>query len=155
MSATLPLDGACFDILGRLRFCSAKAKLCIWHIGNRGATLSLIQYNVKKALGLMFKQIPFFRGDVAHGLTVFAFHEVTDHPSPFADQYGLAVSVATFRRLAIWIKQNYIVIHPRDLLGGGGFPRVRRSFRLTMAFWELFSGDCPSWKNWNFLQLFF
>ena len=51
-----------------------------------------------------------------HGLTVFVFHDVSDQPSRFAEEYGLAVSKKAFHRQVSWIQSNFDVIHPTDVL---------------------------------------
>lgn len=77
---------------------------------------------VKKTLGLAFRFIPKVRRAVEQGLTVFTFHEVTDHPSRFAEEYGLAVSIDTFRRQIDWIQSNFNVVRPGNVLVGGPIP---------------------------------
>ena len=53
---------------------------------------------------------------------MFVFHEVSDQPSRFAQQYDIAVSKTLFRRQATWIRSNFNVIHPSGILRGVKFP---------------------------------
>ena len=58
-----------------------------------------------------------------NSLTAFVYHEVSDCPSPFAREFGLNVSIHTFRRQVAWIKDNFSVIHPRHLHENAPMPR--------------------------------
>lgn len=60
--------------------------------------------------------MPQVRRAIKYGLTVFMFHEVSDQPSRFAKEYGLAVSIKTFHHQMKWIKSKFNVIHPADIL---------------------------------------
>ena len=103
----------------------------------------MIRRIVKKTLGLLFRSLPPIRREVARGLTVFTFHEVTDSPSLFARQYCLAVSTATFRRQATWIKQNFNVIHPRDLTNGNAIPERAAIISFDDGFLGAFQHGLP------------
>lgn len=76
----------------------------------------------KKILGFLCRFSPRVRSSVDNGLTVFAFHDVSDCPSEFADQFGLAVSPTTFERQIKWIKANFELIHPAALLANEPLP---------------------------------
>jgi len=66
-------------------------------------------------LGLFFSILPSQKKIRKNGITVFVYHEVTDTPSLFSEDYGLAVSTATFRKQIEWIKKNFTIIHPKQL----------------------------------------
>jgi peptidoglycan/xylan/chitin deacetylase (PgdA/CDA1 family) len=86
------------------------------------AAVALMRNLMKKTIGLSIRCMPPVRHALKRGLTVFVFHEVSDHPSEFARQFGLSVSTATFRRQASWIKANFNVVHPSALLDGAPLP---------------------------------
>ena len=103
----------------------------------------MIRRIAKKTLGLLFRSLPSIRFKVSRGLTVFTFHEVSDCPSLFARQHCLAVSPATFRRQAVWIKQNFNVIHPRDLAGGNAIPERAAIISFDDGFLGTFQHGLP------------
>ena len=76
----------------------------------------------KKALGSVFKFIPQVRRKLKNSLTVFVFHEVTNYPSEFTKDYGISVSIDTFTQQVSWIKANFTVIHPLDIIGRPKLP---------------------------------
>ena len=49
-------------------------------------------------------------------ITIFLFHEVSDNPSQFAIDYDLYVTTHSFRKQIRWIKRNFKVITPLELL---------------------------------------
>ncbi len=73
---------------------------------------------LKEILGFSFKYIPQVHHALEESLTVFTFHDVSDRPSRFAEEYGLAVSIGTFYRQVRWIQANFTVIHPASILDG-------------------------------------
>ena len=92
---------------------------------------------IRKLLGFSFKFIPQIRQALEHGLTVFVFHEVSDKPSRFAEEHGLAVSIERFHRQVCWIQANFNVIRPTDLLSETCVPK-----RAAMiSFDDGFSGS--------------
>ena len=78
---------------------------------------------LKKALGFSFRFIPRIQRALDSGLTVFAFHDVSNEPSEFARKYGLVVSAATFERQVRWIQANFELIHPSTILENRPFPK--------------------------------
>ena len=82
----------------------------------------MIRSILKKTLGISFSFMPQVRRAMKKGLTVFMFHEVSDRPSRFAEEYGLAVSRKTFHRQVSWIQSNFDVIHPVDVLNETPLP---------------------------------
>ena len=49
-------------------------------------------------------------------VTVFLYHEISDAPSEFSKSFGLCVSNMVFRKQVDWIRKNFTIIHPKDLL---------------------------------------
>lgn len=78
---------------------------------------------LKKELGRGVRFIPQVRRALKRGLTVFLFHEVSDQPSEFAEEYGLAVSTNTFQRQVSWIQSNFDIIHPADVFNETSIPQ--------------------------------
>lgn len=62
------------------------------------------------------------RSHLLRGLTVFAFHEVTDEPSEFLRRRQIFTTPAVFERQIRWIRDRFDVISPTWLpqLGGEG-----------------------------------
>ena len=88
-----------------------------------GGMNSLFRGLAKKILGSLIRFLPRVQRSVDSGLTVFAFHDVSDRPSEFARQFGLVVSTATFERQIRWIKANFAVIHPSAILANEPLPK--------------------------------
>ncbi|MFC4313379.1 polysaccharide deacetylase family protein [Steroidobacter flavus] len=84
--------------------------------------MRFLKSGLKKAVGGAVRRLPALRRSMTQGLNVFLFHDVTDEPSPFNAQYALAVSRATFRRQAAWIRDNFEVIHPARLFDQSVLP---------------------------------
>lgn len=78
---------------------------------------------LKKTLGHSFRFIPCIQRALDSGLTVFTFHDVSNKPSDFANQYGLVVSTATFERQVRWIQANFELVHPSAILGSEPLPK--------------------------------
>jgi len=76
----------------------------------------------KSLAGRTVRSVPALRKAFGHSLKVFLFHDVTDAPSRFAEEFGLAVPTGLFSRQISWIARNFEVIHPRALLGDAPLP---------------------------------
>src|SRR4051812_2243985 len=61
---------------------------------------------------------PVFNGIRKERLTGFLYHDVTDRPAPFAREFGLNVTPAAFERQIRWIKDNFYIAQPREILSG-------------------------------------
>lgn len=83
----------------------------------------LIRDLIKKTLGFIYKSLPYINKKLDNGLTIFVFHEISNNPSKFAKEFGLAISTQTFRYQINWIKSNFNIIHPRDILSDQGIPK--------------------------------
>lgn len=77
---------------------------------------------LKIPLGLFFSKLSSTRRSIHNGLTVFVYHEVTDTPSQFSSEYGLAVSTAIFKKQIEWIDKNFTIIHPDQLTENAKLP---------------------------------
>lgn len=62
-------------------------------------------------VGLIGPALPRVRRGLA-GLTVFVFHDITDHPSKFSKSIGTHTPVSVFMRQLGWIMQDFDVVHP-------------------------------------------
>jgi len=82
-----------------------------------------MRFTFKQALGFSIRFIPKVKGKLKNALTVFVFHDVTDHPSEFTKEYGISVSVKTFSRQINWIKDNFTIIHPSDIIKSTILPK--------------------------------
>ena len=55
-------------------------------------------------------------------VTVFLYHEISDSPSEFSKSFDLCVSNVVFRKQVDWIRRNFTIIHPTDLLHPNKIP---------------------------------
>lgn len=90
-------------------------------LGRRGRIL--FKQAIRTTIGRSVGAMPPLQKFMTRGLTAFAFHDVTDAPSHFVRQYGLAVSKDTFYRQVSWIAKNYCVVHPQSLIDEAPLPR--------------------------------
>lgn len=101
--------------------------------------MTTIRNTIKKSIGFAVKWLPkILRRKLTDGLYIFVFHEVSDHPSLFAKQFGLAVSIETFTRQIQWIKSNFSVIHPVDLLSTKTIPKQSAIISFDDGFLDSF-----------------
>jgi peptidoglycan/xylan/chitin deacetylase (PgdA/CDA1 family) len=104
---------------------------------------SIARTVLKKPLGISFSFIPRVRRAMKQGLTVFMFHEVSDQPSRFAEEYGLAVSRETFHRQVSWIQSHFDVIHPADVLNEAPSPEGAAIISFDDGFLSSFENGLP------------
>jgi len=86
-----------------------------------GTIRSLKQFS-KTVVGFSIRSIPLVRRVYKNRLTIFVYHDVTDTPSRFAEEFGLAVPKELFAMQVSWIARNFRIIHPRVLLEGAPLP---------------------------------
>ena len=98
---------------------------------------------LKKPLGISFRFIPQVKRAIKQGLTVFVFHEVTNQPSQFSKEYGLAVSTQTFKRQMSWIQSNFKIIHPVDILCDTPLPEGGAIISFDDGFLSTFQNGLP------------
>lgn len=97
----------------------------------------------KKILGRMVSFIPHVQRSIDQGLTVFGFHDVSNHPSLFAKRHGLVVSKETFERQIIWIKKNFEVVHPSIILEQAHLPKRAAVITFDDGFRGTFENGLP------------
>lgn len=105
--------------------------------------MTLSRNVIKKTLGFSIGCIPQLQRALKRGLSVFVFHEVSDHPSRFAEQFGLAVSIETFSRQIHWIKSNFNVMRPADLLNEKRIPKYAAIVSFDDGFLGSFENGLP------------
>jgi peptidoglycan/xylan/chitin deacetylase (PgdA/CDA1 family) len=98
---------------------------------------------VKQFIGLLFRLSPRVRHAIDHGLTVFAFHDVSNTPSDFAKQYGLVVSTKTFERQISWIKANFEIVHPSTILAEKPLPKRAAVITFDDGYLGTFENGLP------------
>lgn len=98
---------------------------------------------LKRLIGLIFSNIVKSNHVRNDSLTIFVFHDVTDDPSHFSLEKGLAVSLETFRMQCIWIKNNFSVVHPKDLIAGINLPSRAAIISFDDGFLGSFSNGLP------------
>src|SRR5687767_12723858 len=70
----------------------------------------------KSGIGMAARVLRPLRSRSERSFTAFCFHDVTDTPTEFHREHGLAVSPDVFREQIAWITSNFDVVHP-DVLG--------------------------------------
>jgi peptidoglycan/xylan/chitin deacetylase (PgdA/CDA1 family) len=98
---------------------------------------------LKKTLGISFRFIPLVKRAMQQGLTVFLFHEVTNQPSQFSEEFGLAVSTQTFKRQMLWIQKYFKIIHPFDILYDNPLPGGAAIISFDDGFLSTFQNGLP------------
>ena len=102
-----------------------------------------IKQILKKVLGFSFSFLPQIKRGVKRGLTIFVFHEISDHPSEFLSQQDICVSIETFHRQVSWIKTNFKVIHPKMLLSNNPLPEQAALITFDDGFLGTFENGLP------------
>lgn len=97
----------------------------------------------KKALGSLARFLPRVQHSIDKGLTVFAFHDVSNRPSQFARRYGLVVSNETFERQIRWIKSNFEVVHPSAILANEPLPKRAAVITFDDGYRGTFENGLP------------
>jgi peptidoglycan/xylan/chitin deacetylase (PgdA/CDA1 family) len=67
-------------------------------------------------------------------LAVFLYHEVTDKPSQFCEDFKLNVPPSLFRKQIDWINKNFNVISPLELANGAALPANSALITFDDAF---------------------
>jgi peptidoglycan/xylan/chitin deacetylase (PgdA/CDA1 family) len=109
----------------------------------RAGINSLFRVTVKKTLGSLARFLPRVRHSIDKGLTVFAFHDVSNRPSQFATRYGLVVSNETFERQIQWIKNNFKVVHPSAILANEPLPKRAAVITFDDGYRGTFENGLP------------
>jgi peptidoglycan/xylan/chitin deacetylase (PgdA/CDA1 family) len=113
------------------------------HHPKLAAMNSSIRTRLKGTFGSLAKFLPRVQDSINTGLTVFAFHDVSDSPSEFAAQFGLAVTTKTFERQIKWIKANFEIIHPSMLLTGETVPSRAAMITFDDGYLGTFESGLP------------
>jgi peptidoglycan/xylan/chitin deacetylase (PgdA/CDA1 family) len=116
---------------------------------------AVIRTVLKKPLGISFRFIPQVRRAMKRGLTVFLFHEVSDHPSQFAEEHDLAVSRKTFHRQVSWIQSHFNVIHPADILNNKPIPERAALISFDDGFLGAFKNGLAILEKLGLPSIFF
>lgn len=109
----------------------------------RAGMSSLFRVTAKKILGSLARFLPRVRHSIDKGLTVFAFHDVSNRPSEFARRYGLVVSNEIFERQILWIKANFEVIHPSAILANKPLPKRAAVITFDDGYRGTFENGLP------------
>jgi len=118
--------------------------------------MRLIRDTIKKSLGFTVKSFPnIIRRKLINGLTIFVYHEISDSPSSFAKQYGLAVSKAAFLKQIQWIKSTYTIIHPKDLVSLSSIPEHAAIISFDDGFLGSFDNGLSILEDLNVPSILF
>ncbi len=110
---------------------------------SRAGMSSAFRFVVKKTVGFLTKFLPRVQHSIDKGLTVFAFHDVSNTPSEFAKRYGLVVSTEIFERQIQWIKANFEIIHPSMILGEMPLPKRAAVITFDDGYRGTFENGLP------------
>ncbi|MBW0177677.1 polysaccharide deacetylase family protein [Sediminibacterium sp.] len=115
----------------------------------------LLRDIIKVPLGKLFSNLPSARKIIKNGITVFVYHEVTDTPSQFSLDYGLAVSTGTFRKQINWIKKNFTIVHPEQLNSNAELPHSAALITFDDGMLSSFENGLAILEEMNVPSLFF
>lgn len=93
------------------------------------------------------RSVPVVRRVYKNGLTIFLYHDVTDTPSRFAEEFGLAVPKKLFALQISWITKNFNVIHPLALLKGEPLPEDAALITFDDGFHGTFANGLEHLEN--------
>lgn len=110
---------------------------------------------LKKTLGVSCQFLPHLQRKIDSGLTVFAFHDVSNEPSQFARQYGLVSSTATFERQVRWIQTNFEVIHSSKILANEPLPKRAAIISFDDGYLGTFENGLPILERLNLPSIIF
>lgn len=110
---------------------------------SRANVRSSFRIGLKKMLGSVVRYLPHVQRSIDKGLTVFAFHDISDSPSEFGRQFGLVVSTTTFERQIQWIKANFEVIHPSMILTSEPLPSRAAMITFDDGYRGTFENGLP------------
>ncbi len=109
----------------------------------------------KKIIGSAIRFMPNIQHRIEKGLTVFAFHDVSNSPSKFTQQYGLVVSTETFERQIRWIRDNFEILHPSAILGPKPIPRRGAVISFDDGYRGAFDNGLPILEKLNIPAVIF
>lgn len=92
---------------------------------------------------------------IRNGLTVFVYHDVTDTPSEFENNYHVSIRTDIFKRQIQWIKSNFNVIHPRKLLNDEQYPVNSAIITFDDGFLGSFENGLRILEEFELPSLFF
>jgi len=92
---------------------------------------------------------------INRGLTIFVYHEVTDFPSQFSTDYSLSVTLSTFEKQVSWIKKNFKIIHPLDLLSNNKLPESAAIISFDDGMKSSFENGLRILEEMNIPSIFF
>lgn len=110
---------------------------------------------IKAPLGLFFSKLSFTRRSIQNGITIFVYHEVTDSPSLFSSEYGLAVSTDIFKKQIEWIDRNFTIIHPEQLTQNTKLPESAALITFDDGMISSFKPGLEILEKMNLPSLFF
>ena len=109
----------------------------------RSAIPRVFRLIVKQFIGFLFRLSPRVHHAIDHGLTIFAFHDVSNKPSEFANQHGLVISTKSFERQILWIKANFEIIHPSTILTEEPLPKRAAVITFDDGYLGTFENGLP------------
>tara|TARA_Y100001934_G_C12383283_1_gene793917 strand:- start:660 stop:1592 length:933 start_codon:yes stop_codon:yes gene_type:complete len=106
----------------------------------------------RSLLGSVFK--PFGKHLTKNKLTIFCYHDVSNSPGEFSEKYNLNVSPNIFEYQIKFIKENFNVISPDDLLANK-IPKHAALITFDDGYKSYFESAIPLLKKYNLPSLIF
>lgn len=107
---------------------------------------------VMSAAGILFKITD--NHSLESSLTVFVYHDVTDYPSEFSRQFSLNVSPAVFEYQIKFVRSNFNIISPDDLLSHR-IPPKAALITFDDGFRSYFKSAVPILKEYKVPSILF
>lgn len=77
-----------------------------------------VKHNIKRMIRRGLGWTGFTKPMLKDTLSIFVYHEISEHPSRFCEQYNLNITPGLFARQMDFIKDHFNVINPDQLVGG-------------------------------------
>ena len=115
----------------------------------------MFKNEVKNIIGVVLKpMLNLFRINTGN-LSVFNYHDVTKNPSEFEKEFNLFVTPDVFEKQIVWIKNNFNIIHPEDIMDGNKIPRRAAIITFDDGFLGAFKSGLEILRNHNITPVMF
>jgi len=116
----------------------------------------LVKSFLKKSFGFFFEYNLTLKASLREGITIFTFHEISDSPSEFNQEFGLSVSLDQFKMQVKWINDNFNIINPKLLLSENPkFPENAALLTFDDGFKGAFDNGFPILRDLNIPVIMF
>ena len=113
---------------------------------------SMFKQMIRSVIGAAL--LPSRKSVTRNALTVFVYHDVTDHPSEFSDSGGLNIPPDIFTWQCDFIRDNFNVVTPDDLLNGD-LPEYAALITFDDGFSSFFTDAVPILEQFDLPSIIF